>query len=340
MWFERLVGFPETDADGVRSQLHLDGDRLVSRANGRSIGVGRLTIPSLGTLRSTTADIGPGSLTEVVADVTDLHTDPANNGAIFQVASQFNLLEMVGPSVTPLDGVDGYHYDKTQGPACAIACGGATIFRNYFVTVDHRAADENGQTELGQTNERQIDTLADLGGVLGNGDGSLWEMRNGYCLPSASGLRSVSTALGVMSDEERGYFASLLQVGVHADVEVTLGDAGNSHTSNRVTQIFGSALPVSYADHPAKAWAPFARFVLDASYEATLRAAHVAVASGSSNRVFLTLLGGGAFGNQHEWIEDAIVRAVELVGAGLDLSIVSYGGPDPSVQRIIGRLAV
>ncbi len=123
MWFERLVGFPETDADGVRSQLQLDGDQLVSRANGRSIGVGRLTTPSLGTLRSTTADIGPGSLTEVVADVTDLHTDPANNGAIFQVASQFNLLEMVGPSVTPLDGVDGYHYDKTQGPACAIAAG-------------------------------------------------------------------------------------------------------------------------------------------------------------------------------------------------------------------------
>lgn len=30
-----------------------------------------------------------------------LHKDPANGGAVFQVASQFNCLEMVGPGVTP-----------------------------------------------------------------------------------------------------------------------------------------------------------------------------------------------------------------------------------------------
>lgn len=328
MWFEQLTGFPETDADGVRSQLRLDGERLVSIANGRSIVVGQLTTPSLDTLRSAVADAGPGSVTEVVADVADLHTDPDNNGAIFQVASQFNLLEMVGPSVTPLDGVDRYERDKTQGPACAIACGGATIYRNYFVPMG---------SESGQTAESQIDCLADLGGVLGNGDGSLWDMRNGYCLPSAAGLRGVSAALGVMSEEERSYFASLLRIGVHANVEVTLGTSATG--SNTVTQIFGSALPVFYCDHPTKAWGPFARLVLDASYEATLRAAHAAVADGSSNRVFLTLLGGGAFGNHPEWIEDAIVRAVGMVGAGLDICIVSYGGSDPSVQRITDRLA-
>lgn len=330
MWFEHLTGFAETDADGVRAQLRLDGDQLVSEANGRSIGIGQLTTPSLDSLRSLVADTGPGIVTEVIANVADLHKDPANDGAVFQVASQFNLLEMVSPSVTPLDGVDGYEHDRTQGPACAIACGGATIYRNYFAVVDPRSPDM-----LGQTDTRQFDCLADLGAVLGNGDESLWTVRNGYCLPSPAGLRSVSAAISGMSDEERSYFAGLLRVGVHADVEVTLGPPG----VNSVTQIFGSALPVAYNDYPASAWEPFARLVLDASYEATLRAAHVALANSASDRVFLTLLGGGAFGNEAAWIEDAIVRAVQLLGAGLDVAVVSYGGPASSVKRIIECLA-
>lgn len=333
MWFEQLTGFPEIDADNVRSQLRLEGDQLISAANGRSIGAGRLTTPMLDSLRTSVPDTGPGTMTEVVADVADLHAEPANNGAIFQVASQFNLLEMIGPSVSPLAGVDIYERDRTQGPACAIACGGATIYRNYFVPI---------ASQIGQNDERQIDCLEVLGGAFGNGDESLWTMSNGYCLPSVGGLRSVSTALKAMTPEERRHFAGLLQVGVHADVEVTRADvtSGSAIEPNTVTQIFGSALPVAYLDHAASAWEPFARLVLNASYEATLRAAHAAVAKGSSNRVFLTLLGGGAFGNEAKWIEDAIVDAVQAVGAGLDLSIVSYRGPHASVRQVIDRLAV
>jgi hypothetical protein len=159
-------------------------------------------------------------------------------------------------------------------------------------------------------------------------------VQNGYCLPSPAGIRSVSTAIGAMTDEERSYFAGLLRIGVHANVEVTLGPPN----TNSVTQIFGSALPVSYTDHSAAAWQPFARLVLDASYEATLRAAQAAVANGATNRVFLTLLGGGAFGNESDWIEDAIVRAVRQLGSGLDISIVSHGSPSGSARRIIERL--
>jgi hypothetical protein len=65
-----------------------------------------------------------------------MHQSPKNAGALFQVASQFNLLEMVLPRVTPEHGVTRYAHDHTQGPACAIAAGAATIYRNYFVPVD------------------------------------------------------------------------------------------------------------------------------------------------------------------------------------------------------------
>jgi hypothetical protein len=44
----------------------------------------------------------------VQGDVRHMHQALENAGALFQVASQFNLLEMVSPKVTPEDGVTRY----------------------------------------------------------------------------------------------------------------------------------------------------------------------------------------------------------------------------------------
>ena len=324
MWFRALTGFDETVGDTVRSRLHLDGDQLTSSVNGRTVGVGTLTTPSLAELRAQTTETGPGTISEVVADVADLHADRTNAGAVFQVASQFNLLEMPSPSTTPERGVDGYEHDRTQGPACAVACGGGTIYRNWFHPVDGG---------VGQSVDRQIDCLADLGDALGNESGSLWTMQNGYCLASSSGLHRIAAILEAASSADREHLAGLLRVGVHTDVEVTRNDAGH-----RVTHIYGSALPVAYGEPPADQWERFARLVLDASYEATLRAAHRNAAVTGNSTVFLTLLGGGVFGNKIEWIEDAIVRAVRLSGAGLDLRLVSYGSPHSAARRIAASL--
>lgn len=47
-------------------------------------------------------------------------------GSVSQVASQFNCLEFIKPSVTPEKGVTIYADDYTQGPSCAISCGAGT----------------------------------------------------------------------------------------------------------------------------------------------------------------------------------------------------------------------
>jgi hypothetical protein len=86
-----------------------------------------------------------------------MHSAPEFSGALFQVASQFNALEMTGPGVTPEHGVTRYRDDHTQGPACAIAAGAATIYRNYFVPV------ANG---IGQTAKRQLNGLETVGTTL------------------------------------------------------------------------------------------------------------------------------------------------------------------------------
>jgi hypothetical protein len=49
---------------------------------------------------------------------------------------------------------------------------------------------------------------------------------------------------------------------------------------------------------------------------------------GASNIVFLTSLGGGAFGNDDSWIRAAIRRALEMMSdINLDVRLVSYGAP-------------
>jgi hypothetical protein len=55
--------------------------------------------------------------------------------------------------------------------------------------------------------------------------------------------------------------------------------------------------------------------------------------------VFLTLLGGGAFGNQIDWIIGGIRRAPNLYKhADLDVAIVSYGSSKPYVQDLVQQV--
>lgn len=325
-WFENLTGCSEESPAQVRTQFHVDGPRLRSAQSGRSWLCGELETPSLAQLRERvragSRERRPISVREVVANVQHLHADSRNANALFQVASQFNLLEMVGPEVTPERGVGIYERDRTQGPACAIAAGAGTIFRNYFVVV-------NGQ--VGQSADNQIDCLAGVGAILGNSDGKLWRMVNGYALPSAVGLKEIDQQLNAMGESDRDRLRQALQIGLQWDTQVTLD--GSSHV---VSQAYCSALPVAYSDHPSELWARFATLVLEASYEATICAAILNAARTKNNTLFLTLLGGGAFGNELDWITGAIRRSLSKYhDCGLDVAIVSYGRSQPCVQQLV-----
>ena len=152
-WFEKLFGFIEESPELVREKIELHEDFLRSKENGKSYKIGQLTIPSLQELRKSAEELsisheGRLTLKNVTGDVRSLHCELNNANALFQVASQFNLLEMVNPNVTPEQGVSRYEFDPTQGPACAIAAGAATVYRAYPVEV-------GGET--GQTFDKQID---------------------------------------------------------------------------------------------------------------------------------------------------------------------------------------
>lgn len=334
-WFERLVGFPERSPDQVRSNIHLEGSELVSKVNGERYVYGELEIPSLKELRDRVESECPERETttsvttvrEEVANVQDLHMQESNAHALFQVASQFNLLEMASPSATPELGVSIFQNDPTQGPACAIAAGAGTIYRNYFVPL------ENGQ--VGQTKAHQVDCLADLGGEFGNTNNRLWKMKNGYCLAKTNGLEEITRRLQTASDEERYDLQGLLRVGIMWDTQVTL----NKDAKHLVSQVYCSALPVAYSIHAPKSWQAFARLVLEAAYEATMCATILNFRRTGNNKVYLTMLGGGAFGNKREWIMSALTRAIEKYrNYALDIMIVSYGTSDQHVQQLISEM--
>ena len=324
-WFRDLFGFVEGPSySSNRARFRMEGDALICESApevaARRQHVGAWSTPSVAELRARCAaadascsDLGGGLTFEHVATpvgVVPLITDPQNAGAVFQAASQFNALEMTGPGVSPRQGIAIYATDPTQGPKCALACPAGTVFRNYLV---------NGGKGQGET---QVDCLADVGAVVGNEGGKIWKMQNGYALPS-----SVST-MGALGERLRGDAAltaaaeAALRVGVMWDTQV------RPPATHRVCQVYASALPVSYAKATkSQDWETFARLVLRGAYEATLRvAACQALEQRRRVRVFLTALGGGAFGNRHAWIVDAMSSALDtLKEAPLDVVLVHYG---------------
>lgn len=328
-WFSAIAGFPEEGYAATQAQLAFDGQAIINVATGRRRLVGSFEIQSLASLRARTGPMlaaaraaagrSRTTLRLLEADVRELHARPAFAGALFQVASQFNALEMVSPGVTPEDGISIYAADRTQGPACAMAAGAATIFRNYLVSL---------QDGVGQSRHRQIDTLARLGAMLARllrcEVSDLWRMHNGYALCTEEGLGAIERLLREdHQGEDTEALRGQLEVAVQRDTEVTDVDEQRPHL---VDQVFCSALPVSYTRVAPLRWAPFATLVLEAAYEATLLAAVEGSTRGRSRTVVLTSLGGGAFGNDPAWIVAAIERALWIVeGAGLDVRLNHYG---------------
>lgn len=329
MWFEKLTGFKEESPENVREKLLIEGDFFISKANSKRFAFGKLEILTLEELRQNgspqEAYKDKIELSERVGDVQQLHTLKTNANALFQAASQFNLLEMIGPNITPEQGIDRYERDYTQGPACAIACGAGTIYRNYFVKLE---------SQIGQTANNQVDCLALIGEELQNEELNLWSMRNGYALINQEGLLTINKKLSSLSDEQRENLKGKLKVGIQWNTEVTISD-----NKQKVSQIYCSALPVAYCQTDSIYWENFARLILEATYEATFFTAIKNMENNNSNLVYLTLVGGGAFGNEEYWILESLGKVInKFMKVPLDVRIVSYEESNPRLLKFLNEL--
>lgn len=148
------------------------------------------------------------------------------------MASQFNCLEFVSARVTPEDGVTGYANDPTQGPACAIAVGAATVYRNYFARVgpDGLLAGAPGSDEVlgsedlddiseGQTEHQQLNLLATFQEALGD-KMHLVVVRNGYTFSSKENLKELGNILRDASELTLDRYRCCMRIGIQYDAEV------------------------------------------------------------------------------------------------------------------------
>eukprot|EP00927_Polykrikos_kofoidii_P049403 TRINITY_DN43465_c0_g1_i1.p1 TRINITY_DN43465_c0_g1~~TRINITY_DN43465_c0_g1_i1.p1 ORF type:complete len:439 (+),score=73.39 TRINITY_DN43465_c0_g1_i1:64-1317(+) len=372
-WFKDLFGFEEKtgSAEAWRSMRRAfkydaatgrltvsDPAALRGQAMTRTFQAGWFSTPSLAELRNRvdlrSAEVSkalPGGLlvNEIVGDISEVHARPENNYALFQAASQFNSLEHVSHQGVPEDGIAGYSFDRTQGPACATSCAPGTILRNYL-------ADKTDATSLhakkpGQTRSNQVQNLRDIELALDNGTNKYFKVQSGYTMGSShveGGValaRLASRLSGNSVSDFREELMSKVRIGLQRETEVTNLRFGASRCETKgllVTQAYCSAVSVSYSGLSQARWAPFARLILAALYEATLLAAVENALKNpdepGARRVFLTLLGGGVFGNDLLWILDAMRRAFALfAGVGLEVVIVSFGRPLPELKPFLGQ---
>lgn len=266
----------------------------------------------------------------LTGDSRPLHSDFPNG--LFQAASQFNCLEFVGPSVTPERGITCYINDRTQGPACAIACAAATAFRNYFAPVardrgtcgdrllpEPTFSEQIPASQFGQTAEAQLNGLADVERILKEQNPQAedcWRVKNGYIELTNTGAKFLPN-LEKSFAEQPGFEKALIdavRVGCQFDCEVTDCRIVNGQQPDVpvASQVFASACSIGYSRHPDESWLPIAKVALKGAYEATFYAYIIHncryYKSGRKNihPLFLTKLGGGVFANPAPWIVEAM----------------------------------
>ena len=192
-------------------------------------------------------------------------------------------------------------YDRTQGPAASISAGPAAISRVFtaFYSEKHAKKPEAWR----QTGRDQVNMLRHVK--------KYFSVRNGYVVSTKkeAPLPGDPSDLRALCDK--------VEVCVHVGVDVLFrgspdGMAVVMDRPNTINQVFCAAMNLSqgttgYANSRLKDSAEKAKFLLQAAYRGT----YLAALSSGSRKLFLTLIGGGAFGNSQYEILRTIVEVHE-----------------------------
>lgn len=340
-----LVARVERDVQRDPSCISFDADGFATlRAAGGQWDAGRFEAPTLAELRARVAarPKTPGARVSLsvltgASPLSDIGTLQgfADEGSLFQVASQFDCLEAMDPYLAP---IADYLRDPTQGPRASISAFPGTFLRHYAAPRSGPSprpsppSGGEGDARFVQTEAEQLNLLAHFcrDGVA--------SVNCGY-LQTENIRDPAAFARSLEADFEQ------LRVGVHEGVEVVFGGGwgGPIRTpAPRIAQVFTST------------WAGggYSRGELGRHHEPVLRqlqrgaylGTFLAAAALGQRRVVTTLIGGGVFANPAELIWDAILWAVDalapILPAPLEVVINARSGLDVSRRaEITARVA-
>ena len=204
----------------------------------------------------------------------------ADGKTLFQLASQFNGLESPGPYIVP---VSAYFTDHTQGPIGALQTYPGALLRHY--------AAPGVKGRFIQSERYSLNFLAQVWSL------DMAEVQHGYLL--AEHIPDPHAAL----KELKKHFENF-QLGLHRELEAPL-----SASQQPIAQALCSTLaaPYSKSNTQAPIWNQLMEKLLEAAYTATILAA----ISHNYERLVLTAIGGGVFGNPHPVIWSALLRSIK-----------------------------
>jgi hypothetical protein len=332
-WFSKAFGFLES------SNYSDDQTKIIKLFNGNTVNgidIGNFKLVNGHMAQTKNSSGGKVTLSNISGDVTDLHKDPNNDGATFQVASQFNCLEMSGPNVTPEDGITRYKDDHTQGPACAICTPAGLAYREYLYIFSDNST-MVGHLKMGQTKTDQIDTSERARRIIKKLTGAEGKVTNGYLFYNGDELEKINGALEGLDMMELNYRRLIRQSilsGLHSGMGVCIDGKRYKH---HVNHVYCSGLPISYSGVDHTLWAGLSELFLEAAYENTL--INASLMAHASSPCYLTLVGGGAFGMNLGQIHRAIERACIVTarkGVVLDVKLVHHGSCDETKKTYTG----
>ena len=212
--------------------------------------------------------------------------------ALVQVASNFNCLEVPSLYMPPNWGglVEKIHKDETQGPAACCGPLSGCLYRAHF----YRFSD--GQ--LGQTGTRQIELLSDFE----------------YASTTNGKLRLTGDEKSVPIDKIDKIVGSI-KCGLHRSQPVLFGrnKTGMNYDIDEpqmIDQVFNASINMGdIGKSPDRdELIKICRTLLRAAYES----AYLCAILGRNRVLYLTMVGGGVFGNPEKIILEEMVRAHRL----------------------------
>ena len=333
-WFEKCFGFKETGSyikNGIEIKSNNTDDIiLMNTKDKKTFSVGSFHTFNYEELESKIQKVPKNSkLTYTIllnTNVYDLHLLAENRNAVFQAASQTNCLEMKYPHISPEKGITIYYTDKTQGPACALACPGGTYYRNYF---EQGLFASNNQVNLFADADKEIQQwtkdMLSVGSekAYKNQSDSFFNTRNGYAFVTEEKIELLNGTFKLdKNDTKKTKLFKKFKVGVQFNVPVVYLKSIYEEPLHRVTQVYCSALPIGYQSNygfvPAfkekENWDILEQLILDNIYDLTFKSAIYNLKLNQSSKrqkLFLTQVGGGAFKNNDEFIQNAIEKALK-----------------------------
>lgn len=239
----------------------------------------------------------------------------ASNGDTFQVASQFNALEMINQNKTPMDGINIYVDDHTQGPRAAMAVLPGTFVRNYLYPI-----------EFGT----QFNALRDLG----------LSHLNGYLVWG-------NTPEKVLTVVKRNIMNIRIPAMIYAQVIGITENNGNlvgHRTGHRIHQVFSSAVPVDSYMNSGKIETQMniAKIIIDVQYRALIALScllHYYQGSTESRiRINLTLIGTGAFRVPRDVVIDILNQVLDSYSKyPIDLIVHGFSDAEYKSLQVLGK---